>query len=875
MLLLKHKYIRRWRGPDGKWRYEYPSSSKGKGSGKKTGGSKTKKKGVEEEDQKGSQSGVRISGEIETHLPEEDVYARFEVFGHTLAITRAVDIQLSSGNQKAVISTQNWQVVEPTSGKKINPIEPYTSDPEKLKNQAEKYLKKEVGKETFKDVVGNLGKMGGSDKTVEPTHGPTDAEIGDADNFLPGFSSYFSDYLDVDNPVTESLEFDGGYAKAIRAYYSGEGSERDVRRELKYNILSDPVSAHRINDAIESEFSSLLDSYGVGDPAIAVEDFVDEFQDEFVGGGLWDFENMSLGSAIDKEKLEDHLRTYLDSNYEPDSEEEEESTGKDYSYTDPAGVEWNAEELQILGEWVAGGTAVKAVRSRVRAFVDGTEKDTGQFMMGEATGEQMFENNSVVHENVTRVYRGTKNTNWENVSVGDHIPFGIGSFSKNKSKASDFGNILIECHSPDGLRGVDIDAMIDDNWDGLDGWGIAAHSEEKEFVPRARYLRVTDVSNVPPGGVRVVVEPADDIQKADRTIVEVVGETFDYRMGEEPDEYEPPRVLYFGKAKGYAEGTVRTWKDGIKRKKIGKEWVPVGGEQKRLSNVDKRLQREYERALDAPNYMGPVVQSTLEDRWGIFSYEDLKEQIADNTSDYAGEIAQSIMQDVQSAIKEDQLPPKQARELLSATVGPMNQVLKKLRSYYSKPKKKLMVQVPEGTTGSKVGRSGQEYEYKNPDGPPLKVSTYLEAQERLGGWDLSGVPDDQQLADMMDQGQATLVRGTPDPDQEWEFRTDREKYVEVPFRENEEGIDVSLVQKGYTDRSGGKRKKVTAEIKMEIPYAYALGFIQNKVEGKKMRNSLTSQLLRSSGYQRFLRDNNVDPENYASQWNRVLNREVV
>lgn len=30
-LLIKHKYVRRWRGPDGKWRYEYPRDRKGRG----------------------------------------------------------------------------------------------------------------------------------------------------------------------------------------------------------------------------------------------------------------------------------------------------------------------------------------------------------------------------------------------------------------------------------------------------------------------------------------------------------------------------------------------------------------------------------------------------------------------------------------------------------------------------------------------------------------------------------------------------------------------------------------------------------------------------------------------------------------------------
>lgn len=128
--LLKAKYIKRWKGPDGKWRYEYP---KPKTEGKKTSSKKTEKpksstRNYEKEIFQGLGKNAKmvhgkkpevllVGPDALYKVPEDKVLGVFKMKGHTFAITPS----LKRGDKLAPVEglQRKFTVTELSSGAQL------------------------------------------------------------------------------------------------------------------------------------------------------------------------------------------------------------------------------------------------------------------------------------------------------------------------------------------------------------------------------------------------------------------------------------------------------------------------------------------------------------------------------------------------------------------------------------------------------------------------------------------------------------------------------------------------------------------------------------------------------------------------------------
>ena len=286
------------------------------------------------------------------------------------------------------------------------------------------------------------------------------------------------------------------------------------------------------------------------------------------------------------------------------------------------------------------------------------------------------------------------------------------------------------------------------------------------------------------------------------------------------------------KHKAYPEGTVRKWKDGTTRKKVGKLWVVV-------HTADKFIQKRNKKANQYMNYalttsLGDVIDGVLQSH-KLNDFKAITKYVGNTSYNAASNLFREIKQAIDKTDK-----PVDAKKLAVTMVGKALVMLH--REYWgnTKPRVRLKVQ-------SKTGKI--YYKNKLIEVPVISANRLKTAKDKLGGWgDMKKLPSFKQIKAMLRNKTAAIVRGKPDSHKKWEVGQ-LLRHTIIPWKPTETGIQVLLRQTTINK----KRKSINAEVKINIPYEYAPAFLSHHITGKKTRNNLLGQLNRSKGYRNFLR----------------------
>lgn len=295
--------------------------------------------------------------------------------------------------------------------------------------------------------------------------------------------------------------------------------------------------------------------------------------------------------------------------------------------------------------------------------------------------------------------------------------------------------------------------------------------------------------------------------------------------------------------KAFPVGTIRTRKDGRRYRKVAPDkWVFVSAANR--ERMDKEFYDEkskehlneayrlFTESTGKMSWAGIGIVEHLEDEYSIYDFDDLKEYIKDSPSDRASALFRSTKNYIDSL----SIPVS----MKQAAVDRFGRAVLALKNAHAGPKEKLMV---------KVEKPSGEVKYRYKEDEPITAfppTTVKRAKMQLGGWtDMSKIPTSSQLDKMLDIGSAEVVKGKPDDRRNWEVRQSAND-VEIPFREEAEGIKVHLRQ----SKKVKKRTKTTAEVEMVIPYPYAERFLKKQIDSKRTRNALIGELRRSKGFKR-------------------------
>lgn len=292
-----------------------------------------------------------------------------------------------------------------------------------------------------------------------------------------------------------------------------------------------------------------------------------------------------------------------------------------------------------------------------------------------------------------------------------------------------------------------------------------------------------------------------------------------------------------------AVGEMHTWKDGRRYKKTapGKWKFVAAASRSRMDTefYDKRAKqhldsayRLFKESTGKMSWAGIGIVEHLEEKYGVYDFDDLKELIKKSPRDKASEIYRSTKQYVDSLTI--------ATGLKKAAVDRIGRALIALRNAYSGPKEKLMLKV-------NVNGAAQ-YRMKEAPAAAFPATAVQSAQKKLAGWtDMSTLPDATQMRGLLKTGAAKRVSGKSSPKRKWEVRQ-LWKEVKVPYSKTAAGVTFSLRQ----SQKIKKRTKTTAEIVLTVPYAYARQFMNNHIKSVRTRNYLIKQMENSAGYKSAL-----------------------
>lgn len=276
-----------------------------------------------------------------------------------------------------------------------------------------------------------------------------------------------------------------------------------------------------------------------------------------------------------------------------------------------------------------------------------------------------------------------------------------------------------------------------------------------------------------------------------------------------------------------AQGEVHTWADRRQHKKVGRKWVVLG------SGGGRREQGRVNFAGALSSRLGGVVEGALAG-WRVGTYEDLARVVASGPFDTAHKMFRAVKDAVDATAA-----PASDKRLAVDLVG---RTLVDLRSTYSeKPRVRLTMRV--------VSKRGKVWWRPNPRLPAVRPTAVRWAKSVLGGWDVARVPTSAQVKSMVASGIARLVAGRINPRREW-LVAQHVSETSVPWREEERGIVATLKQV----RQARKRSRRTAEVRLTVPFAYAVQFLMAHVRGKRTRSNLVGQIVRSAGYRKVAAD---------------------
>ena len=291
---------------------------------------------------------------------------------------------------------------------------------------------------------------------------------------------------------------------------------------------------------------------------------------------------------------------------------------------------------------------------------------------------------------------------------------------------------------------------------------------------------------------------------------------------------------------GVPQGTISTWVDGTRVKKVGKKWVVIGRvgvKDKPTSKMSEITKTHFDEAfklfMEATGKMswaGIGIVEHLEDEYKIYDFEGLKSHIKKNPGAEASKIYRSTKKYIDSLTIPTGLKHVAQNRLASTLI--------KLRDAYAQPKVKLMVKQESGKV---------PYKYKKTE-PVFSATAIRFGRSKLGTWtDMKKVPTNAQVRAMIKNKSGKLISGKIDSKKKWDVYQKLDDVV-VPFKSNEKGITVKMRQ----FKSGAKRTRQVATVELIIPYAYARQFLTNQIKGARTRNNLIGQMERSAGYKKTL-----------------------
>lgn len=199
---------------------------------------------------------------------------------------------------------------------------------------------------------------------------------------------------------------------------------------------------------------------------------------------------------------------------------------------------------------------------------------------------------------------------------------------------------------------------------------------------------------------------------------------------------------YLVKAKAAAQGEVRVWSDGLKRKKVGKKWVVIGNEATAKEKAETQSKTYFDHALATD--VGDVVEEVLKEN-GIEGYDQLAEKIKTGPRDTAHKLYKEIVDKVKASGSGTKGGKQAAMHLIGTA-------LVNLKSFYDTgAKTTATVKVTSG--------AGKEY-YKYPEStfgvteelPTLKPSVISKAKKKMGGWSVTGKLDSKHVREMLKKG---------------------------------------------------------------------------------------------------------------------------
>lgn len=282
------------------------------------------------------------------------------------------------------------------------------------------------------------------------------------------------------------------------------------------------------------------------------------------------------------------------------------------------------------------------------------------------------------------------------------------------------------------------------------------------------------------------------------------------------------------KAKPAAEGEVRTWADGYKRKKVGKKWVVVGSAPTIKEKLTSQAEKHFNYAM-ASN-LGDIVDDILED-FGIKSFEALENKIKTGTSDTAHKIYKQVVDRVKASTG--------SNEDKKAVMHFMGVSLVNLRDTYGGAKASLTVK--------KKSKTGKEYYVKDaPGGPPtLKATTISKAKKKMGGWSVTGDLSTSHVREMLKLGSAKLISGKIDSKKKWHMP---KKAKDITFKYKGDSLEIQARQ----IRKAGTQERSSAVVSIAVPYAYVHAFLNAHIKSTKTRNSFLFKIEHSQGYRNFI-----------------------
>ncbi len=296
------------------------------------------------------------------------------------------------------------------------------------------------------------------------------------------------------------------------------------------------------------------------------------------------------------------------------------------------------------------------------------------------------------------------------------------------------------------------------------------------------------------------------------------------------------KILPLFKAKRAAQGEVRVWKDGKKRRKVGKKWVVVEGGQKtearQLADAWRKGQALFDYSLTTS--LGGEIDEVLQGR-GIRSFDDLVETIKEGSAD----TAHKIFKDAVDSIRSVPGTPGEKK----AAVDLFGRALILLKDQYvTKPKARLTV-----TKTSKKGKQYRAYEEgkHTTELPSIKPSTAKAEKAKLGGWSVTGTLTTAHVKKMLQSGIATVTMGEPKEKKAWVLPKKAED-MEQKYKSDHLLIRVKQVDKKK------QRTRATAKVEIKLPYAFAKAFLLNQIESKRTRNNFIFRMEHSQGYRDYM-----------------------